>query len=686
MAGPQDWGAIPLTDAGSPASWGAVPMAQAEQQPAYGSDDYVNSLAQKYNVDPDYVRKNLDRSATEVVGGMVMSPELANKGAAGLAALTQPLFGGGAKGSSIGERYSSNLDLQRQLSQDYEAQHPLASTAENIGGSALSLGVGGATTIGAKLLGLTGGLPGMIGMGAVSGAALGAIDPLARGENPLPSMAVGGGLGAAGPAVGRAANAFIQPIATTARGIIDPVAEAARRVAGSVTAGTGGLSGAQFNAARVAGAPVMGMDLGGETTQALARSAANTSPEARQVLNDAINQRFEQQSDRLDDYLNSTFHYPNAQAQSEALQKTAQTVNSANYKAAMNHPNAQAMWDEGYEQLMQSPTMQQAARGATQTGADEAATQGFTPPRQPFAFSDAGVPGALPRYTLRTDANGNQVLPNLQFWDQVKRSLDSQLNMAKRSGDSETLYRVGMLKSALLDRLDAAVPEYQTARSTASGFFGADNALDAGQKYATSRGLNNDDVRAQLAKYGPQETQLFQDGFVSGLINKIRTYGDRSDVVAKIANSPASREQMDLALGPQRSQDLQSFLHVENIMDNARSAVQGNSTTARQLIEMGLAGGAGNLIGGGGQFSSDPTALMHAALLAGAARGHIAINKNVSLQVAKLLTSGNTARIGTAIAMIRQNPRLFAAVQHGDAAVGAIAARSLQPAISNRMQ
>jgi len=61
-------------------------MAQAEQQPAYGSDDYVNSLAQKYNVDPDYVRKNLDRSATEVVGGMVMSPELANKGAAGLAA------------------------------------------------------------------------------------------------------------------------------------------------------------------------------------------------------------------------------------------------------------------------------------------------------------------------------------------------------------------------------------------------------------------------------------------------------------------------------------------------------------------------------------------------------------------------------------------------------------------------
>ena len=62
---------------------------------------------------------------------------------------------------------------------------------------------------------------------------------------------------------------------------------------------------------------------------------------------------------------------------------------------------------------------------------------------------------------------------------------------------------------------------------------------------------------------------------------------------AQIANSDAAREQMDIALGPQRATELQDFLHVETVMDAARSAVQANSTTAQQLVELGLAGGAG---------------------------------------------------------------------------------------------
>ncbi len=53
-------------------------------------------------------------------------------------------------------------------------------------------------------------------------------------------------------------------------------------------------------------------------------------------------------------------------------------------------------------------------------------------------------------------------------------------------------------------------------------------------------------------------------------------------------------EQIQIALGPQRATELESMLRVENVMNMARGAVQGNSTTARQLFEMGLAGGAGS--------------------------------------------------------------------------------------------
>jgi hypothetical protein len=42
---------------------------------------------------------------------------------------------------------------------------------------------------------------------------------------------------------------------------------------------------------------------------------------------------------------------------------------------------------------------------------------------------------------------------------------------------------------------------------------------------------------------------------------------------------------------------IEARMHLERIMDGARQAM-GNSTTARQLIEAGLAGGAGGLVGG----------------------------------------------------------------------------------------
>ena len=50
----------------------------------------------------------------------------------------------------------------------------------------------------------------------------------------------------------------------------------------------------------------------------LARSAANTSPEGRAILSKSIDDRFEARANRFEDYLNSTFHYPDPIAQQEA--------------------------------------------------------------------------------------------------------------------------------------------------------------------------------------------------------------------------------------------------------------------------------------------------------------------------------------------------------------------------------
>ena len=167
------------------------------------------------------------------------------------------------------------------------------------------------------------------------------------------------------------------------RGIYDPVGEAARRVAiaseadelglsgrqltAARKAGNMGLSPREFNAAKRSGQPVSVIDTGGEATRALARSAANTSPEARAVLNQAIDTRYTTQSDRLSDWLRSTFHYPDAAAQQEALETTARGVNRAAYAKAYAHPAGKQLWDEGFQQLSAAPLMQDAMRAAGRT-------------------------------------------------------------------------------------------------------------------------------------------------------------------------------------------------------------------------------------------------------------------------------------------------------------------------------
>jgi hypothetical protein len=97
----------------------------------------------------------------------------------------------------------------------------------------------------------------------------------------------------------------------------------------------------------------------------------------------------------------------------------------------------------------------------------------------------------------------------------------------------------------------------------------------------------------------PTDKQLFQDGFVSHFVNRLNEGGDRRSVLNKIGESPAARERLQIALGPQRANELEAGLRAEGIMDTARKALQGNSTTARQLVELGLAGGSAGLEGWG---------------------------------------------------------------------------------------
>jgi hypothetical protein len=616
-----------------------------------------------------------------LIGGALNKIEAATN--ATLAPVVDPMLPDSFKklsGKTWKERYQQALDIQQGKDKAFAGAHPIADAVAEVGGGIAATGGAAATATGARLLGLTGNtLPQLMTRGAASGAALSAADAGVRGENPLSAGVVGGAVGAVSPPIGRLINSkVVQPIANAARGASNPAAEAERRVASAIDRdirnNDRGLTLQEMTTASASGQPARLIDAGGETTRALARSAANTSPEGRSELNRAIDDRFETQAPRLADWLRHTFHFPNADAQQEAINNIARTVNRPAYARAYRDGDREIISDE-LHRLMGSPALVEAMRKASVSGKDRAITQGVGAMRQGVTVENGMV-------NFTKGKNGVPAYPNLAFWDATKRELDDATSAAMRAGEREKASTLTQLTRSLRGELDTLVPSYQNARAGAAAFFGADNAIEAGQNFVGASGrFGMPEARRTLSRMSPMERQLFQDGYVSRLVETIEQTPDRRTILNKIMASPAAREEMRTALGPMRSNEVEARLRVEGIMDLARPAVQGNSTTTRQLVELGLAGGVGGYEG----YQGDPQALMKAALVYGAARGHRVIDERVARQVARLLASDNVGQLQRGLRIITRNQNMMGAIRNADAGLAAITARGAEPTISREV-
>lgn len=539
------------------------------------------------------------------------------------------------------QAYDEALKRERQAIADAEAQYPLTTLAGNVaGGLAIPLpavqGVKGGAAIGA-------GLGAAYGFGTGEG---GLDERLSRAGG---GAVIGGAFGAAVPAViagGQKIAGAVRGLASPAIGAVNPEAEAARRIAIAMKRDAGSLPNATgLSAAGAEGAPILNIDRGGETIRALARSAANTSPEGRAALNSAIQPRFENQSDRVVDAIRGLSPLgANASRTLEELQAAAAAANKPAYARAYAEGSA-GIWNDQLAALAEAPAVQQAIRDATRTGANRAVADGFKPTISPFKTADTGT------VSLAGDAT-----PTLQFWDHVKRNLDDAIEGARRSGGNNAARDLGDLKSALVAQLDAAVPSYAKARQGAAAAFGAQDALEAGRKFVTIQGRNEDFMR-EISRMKPAERELFREGFASELATKFREIGDRRSVLnSAFVTSPASRQRIEMALGKESAARLEAQLHVERIMDEARVAVGGNSTTARQLAEMGLAGGQGAM----------PQTLMGAAgQVYYALRNKV--DGRVSRRVAEMLASSDPKQMERALQMVAKSKAAMSALRSFDA-------------------
>lgn len=492
---------------------------------------------------------------------------------------------------------------------------------------------------------------------AINGGILGGVYGFNAGENGAENRlqnassgaitgAVTGGVGAPlveGIAAG--VNALTRPF----RGVVNPEGEAQRRVFAALardnpnTPNAANVAADMLERSNAQGVPMVIADMGGETTRALARSSANSSPPARTALNNVVNDRFETQSDRISNVVRSIVGGdPNAPALRQAVQQEARTINAPAYRQA--YAQGQNLWDETLQNLAQAPDMQTAIRAATIKGNNQAAVQGAEQVRNPFMTGQDG------RLSLRTNPDGSTATPNLEFWNAVKINLD-QIN----TRESQFLSR------SLRSHLDELVPSYRTARAWAAQAFGAQDALEAGQNFVSSS-MPIKEARIAFQQLNNAEREMFRQGFASDLLDKIAKSGDRRNIVNSIFGSADARERLNLALGPQGAQRIEAAARLENVMDLLRTAVQGNSTTARQLAELGLAGGTGYLYSGGDLTTTGGFAL--AALLA--RRGAARIDQRVATRVAEMLSSNDPQILRNAYNMVARNQSIMAAVRRAE--------------------
>jgi hypothetical protein len=544
------------------------------------------------------------------------------------------------------------LDEQNQARQQY----PKTYLAGELGGGLAAPvigGLGAASSIGRVLKSArAGAIGGGLFGGGTAASEGGSAGDIAKG-------AAGGTL--AGSLLGGAAGGVIETGARVAgrvgsviRGQRDPEAEAARVVReGFAQNPQAVLDRVQdrpaIAAAEEAGTPINLADLSGEPGQARLRSAANISPGARETINETIQPRFEQQSERIAGWLRSRYGAYATDLDREALQLAARKQNAPAYKrayAAGDRP----IWSPKLEQLTSSPTVAGVLRGAIDRWKDFQVLDGFGAMNPPVRVTADGQLQFLPGKGLRP-------YPNVQLWDYAQRILSGMAAKASGDRDKTNAYLYGGLADQLKAELDYIVPEFKAARTTAATFFKAENDLEAGRNFVVDNSISDPGAARMIGKMNPANRALFARGFATRLADELERQGYNRNVLNSIfVNSPRATRRIQIALGPDGANQFEALMRIEEVVDRTRRAL-GNSTTVRQANESHLAAGAG----AAGILESmhgalNPVYLVAGAFILGGRAAARRIDENVAQHVARMLVSDDPAVLERGYQTVARNP------------------------------
>ncbi len=669
-------------DAAAQAAIATIAPAAATQAPTGGYGDNPRQSREVIEPEAPELRREIE-VAKRMRGPSAPASGLADRFMTGATLGLKPEVEAAASGIGsliAGRGYSEGYEIEKEANKRLEAEaaakSPILSSAAEIAGGV----VGGAPryalraplALGSSLKERAARLGAESWEGAKNAATVGAISGAAEGEGlegrltgAATGAAIGGLIGGAAPPLLSGLGAAARPITAPVRALINPEREGAERLATALARDEAtaarigvrsGLDDVKYNQAVAEGQPLMAADRGGEATQGLLRSATNTSPEARQTIDSLTKERFLGQTSRMDDVLASQSSL-NAPASDivDMAKEAAKTANKPAYKAAYEIGDRD-IWNPALERLTQSPAMEKALKSALRKQADSDIVDGFGGLNARVKLDEADQ-------LVFTGEGGVPSYPSLRLWDLTKRELDSMGKQAARAGSDDARIYSGLSNQlrTVLDNIPEVGPAYKNARATAAKFFGEADAFSAGQTYAAkAKDYKTPEALKAKAKMSSEEQELFREGYIAAERARLKEFRDGRDATLGFMESPAARERAEVALGKEGATKFAAQLEIEAAMMATRKAL-GNSSTARQMVEMGAAGGVANSVWTG-DYSL--RGFGTGAALGGAAKyGKMKIDTRLAQRVGDMLASKDPKAIQRLITLSAKYPSYRDAVK-----------------------
>lgn len=508
-------------------------------------------------------------------------------------------------GSTFGQAFDANMDLQRRTNATDERVNPIGATSGDIAGSLAGIVGANAMLRGLGAGGLvarTGGVAGDVAYGSARGA----VDDGARGAIINGGLAAGGGvLGryVLGPAAGalaasRPGQAAINTVgrggnalANAGRGLIGrgPQRYQPRQLPASLPRGSRAVASrlpddaaAQLRQADAMGLPLAIGDLSPEL-QALTGSVVRKSPDARSLAEQTLRPRFLGQADRARDQIGRNFGaIDNPNEVSENLLQTARQNAGPLYDDFRAQP---ARTSDELQAMLQTPAGQQALNNARSIAANE----GRDPNAMGFDLDDLG------QVVLRSD-------PSPETLDLVKRGLDDVVsgNQNPLTGRIETDAgrAVEGLRRRFVGEVDRLYPQYAPARAAYAGPAAERASLQTGRDMARAAPR---DIQARMSSMSPTQQEQFRLGQRVAMSDAVDRARMTTNPYQSIWGGTEARNRAATVFGDQPAANFHRAYEIEDNMGRTfNEALGGSATQPRAAADEAFDSMVGNVADAGG--------------------------------------------------------------------------------------